>query len=296
MIELQNVSKKYGSISALKNINLTIPSGVCFGLVGPNGAGKSTLMKILANIIKEYGGKININSNKPYSMGYTPQDICLEETITASANLKFYGMVYGLKGKKLSERQEIIFKDMGLTERENSKVKTYSGGMKRRLNIGCALIHEPEIVILDEPTVGVDPQSRRHIFELIKKLKKQGKTIIYTSHYMEEIESLCDQVAFIDKGEIIEQGTINELLHRYSQPGIYIKGDIPELLLQGESKVEKDGGWVIQTDTPLETLAKLANQCTKKEIVPNQLSLVQPRLEDVFFTLTGTELRDNQSA
>ncbi|PWA09674.1 ABC transporter ATP-binding protein [Pueribacillus theae] len=295
MITIKNVSKVYGKIQALQSIDLSIPDGVCYGLVGPNGAGKSTLMKILAGIVKDYNGSLNF-SKKNTSLGYVPQDICLEETLSAFANINFYGKIYGLKGQKLAHRVKAVFDEIGLTDRAKSKVKTFSGGMKRRLNIGCALLHEPDIVIMDEPTVGVDPQSRRHIFQLIHSLKKQGKTIIYASHYMEEIETLCDHVAFIDNGKLIEQGSVTELLSRYAKPEVFIKGDIPRAWLGTEQTVQhKDGGWILATPNPLETLADLATRCKKQNIIPVQLSLMQPRLEDVFFSLTGTALRDNAS-
>nr|AFV25963.1 multidrug transporter [Alkalihalobacillus alcalophilus ATCC 27647 = CGMCC 1.3604] len=295
MIEISGLSKKYDKTVALDKVDLTIPTGICFGLVGPNGAGKSTLMKILAGILKEFDGKVSLYDQGEPSLGYVPQDICLEETVSAQANMNFFGRVYGLKGKELQERQQLIFEDIGLSERAKSKVTTYSGGMKRRLNIGCALLHSPEIVIMDEPTVGVDPQSRRHIFELIRKLKQEGKTIIYASHYMEEIEGLCDYVAFIDRGKVVEQGSIEELLTRYAGSGVFIKGELPDDFLDNEEVFQKDGGFVIKTEKPLEKLAFLAKKCEIEGVEPNQLSLMQPRLEDVFFSLTGTELRDKSA-
>ncbi|WP_413377485.1 ABC transporter ATP-binding protein [Alkalihalobacillus sp. 1P02AB] len=295
MIEISGLSKTYDKTVALEKVDLTIPTGICFGLVGPNGAGKSTLMKILAGVLKEFDGKVSLYNKGEPSLGYVPQDICLEETVSAQANMNFFGQVYGLKGKELQERQQLIFEDIGLSERAKSKVTTYSGGMKRRLNIGCALLHSPEIVIMDEPTVGVDPQSRRHIFELIRKLKQEGKTIIYASHYMEEVEGLCDYVAFIDRGKVVEQGSIDELLSRYAGSGVFIKGELPDDFLDKEEVFQKDGGFVIKTDKPLKKLALLAKKCEVEGVEPNQLSLMQPRLEDVFFSLTGTELRDKSA-
>ncbi|KMK78094.1 ABC transporter ATP-binding protein [Alkalihalobacillus pseudalcaliphilus] len=295
MIEIQGLSKSYGTKKALEQVSITIKPGTCFGLVGPNGAGKSTLMKILSGILKEYDGKVSMFEHGEPSLGYVPQDICLEETVSAQSNLSFFGEVYGLKGKELAERIDVILEDIGLLERKKDKVHTFSGGMKRRLNIGCALLHSPEVIILDEPTVGVDPQSRRHIFELIHKLKNEGKTIIYASHYMEEIESLCDQVAFIDQGRVVEHGTVIDLLKKYAKHGVYIKAELPEGSLPYENMYKKDGGTVILTEQPLEELKKIAEKCQAMEVVPSHLSLMQPRLEDVFFTLTGTELRDKSA-
>lgn len=296
MIRIQNVSKRYGKVEALKDINLTIPEGVCYGIVGANGAGKSSLIKILAGIIKDHDGDVKVSDDAKQSLGYVPQDICLEETLSAASNLNFYGKIYGLSGQKLSRRAKEVFADIGLTDRTKSKVKTFSGGMKRRLNIGCALMHEPQIVIMDEPTVGVDPQSKRHIFQLIRKLKKEGKTILYVSHYMEEIEAVCDYVAFIDGGRIVEQGGVSDLLTRYAQPAVFIKGDIPEEWLSSEKSTQQEnGGWLLHTENPLETLANLSTRCADQNIIPSQLSLMHPRLEDIFFSLTGTALRDHAS-
>lgn len=292
MISIQKVRKFYGDAKALNNINMTIPKGSCYGLVGPNGAGKSTLMKILAGIIQDFDGTIQNDLQGDLSFGYVPQEICLEELLTAHSNLHFYGKIHKLKGKELAKQSEKILEQIGLTDRAKSKVSTYSGGMKRRLNIGCALVHDPEIILMDEPTVGIDPQSRRHIFDLVNMLKKMGKTIIYTSHYMEEVEKVCDHVAFIDHGKIIEQGSISDLLKRYVEPAVFIKGDIPQEWLAGMETTPKDGGWVILSSEPLDTLAHLAQRCQEAQMIPNDLSLLKPSLEDVFFTLTGTALRD----
>ncbi|QQK76948.1 ABC transporter ATP-binding protein [Salicibibacter cibarius] len=293
MITIQNVNKRYKDIQALQNIDVSIPAGVCYGLVGPNGAGKSSLIKILAGIIKEYEGSIDVSDSGSLSLGYVPQEVCLEETLSAATNLQFYGKVHGLSGENLTRQVKTVFDDIGLTNRAKSKVKTFSGGMKRRLNIGCALMHEPDLVIMDEPTVGVDPQSRRHIFQLIRTLKQQGKTIIYASHYMEEIEALCDEVAFMDGGKIVEQGSIDDLLASYAQPAVFIKGDLPKAWLDSENVIQqKDGGWLFTSSNPMQLLGDLAKRCEEQSITPSQLSLMQPRLEDVFFTLTGTALRD----
>lgn len=293
MIHIEHVSKTYDNVQALQKINLTIPAGTCLGLVGPNGAGKSTLMKILAHVIREYEGVIRWNDVSTHSLGYIPQDICLEETLSASTNLRFYGKIYGLSGKELANRENEILERTGLVDRANDKVKTFSGGMKRRLNIGCALMHQPQLIIMDEPTVGVDPQSRRHIFQLIRQLKEEGKTVIYASHYMEEIETLCDYIALIDRGKIIEKGSKTELLSRYAKPAVYIKGEIPDEWFSDLDFQQKDGGWIIHTTNPLSLLADLAKRCEAENITPIQLSLMQSKLEDVFFTLTGTALRDN---
>ena len=232
MLTIKKTSKSYGKTQALKDVSLSIPQGSCYGLVGPNGAGKSTLMKIIATIIQDYDGEVSFHNGKQGSdikstLGYIPQEICLEQTVTAFQNLYYFGKIYGLKGKQLKQRAEEVLSYIGLSERGNEKVLTFSGGMKRRLNIGCALMNDPTVIIMDEPTVGIDPQSRRYIFDMITQLKQSGCTIIYASHYMEEVEQLCDEVAFIDHGKIAESGTIDHLLQKHAVPSIFIKGKNP---------------------------------------------------------------------
>lgn len=299
MLTVNNVQKHYGGTQALKNISLTIPGGIACGLVGPNGAGKSTLMKILASVIQDYKGEVHIGTSTidrkmKEQFGYIPQEICLEQTLSALDNLYFFGKLYGLKGKQLKTRASEVLTDIGLSGRGNDKVITFSGGMKRRLNIGCSLMHAPKIIIMDEPTVGIDPQSRRYIFQMIEQLTKKGCTIIYASHYMEEVEQLCDEVAFIDQGEIIENGSIEGLLQKNVSPSIFIKGinSLPENVSKFGTPESKDGGYLLATRTPLKAMEAVLNHCQRKNVQLEQLELVQPRLEDVFFSLTGSQLRD----
>lgn len=296
MLQIENVSKKYGDLLALDNVFLNIPQGVCFGLIGPNGSGKSTLIKIISQIIQTDVGKVSYVRDSKDILGYVPQDISLEEKLTAKTNIEFFGKIYGLKGSRLKERAEEILKNVGLLERANDIVENFSGGMKRRLNIGCALMHNPNLVILDEPTVGVDPQSRRYIFDIVNNLKKEGKTVIYVSHYMEEIENLCDYVAFIDKGKIVEEGKINELLMKYSETSVYLESQVPYKLLldQGLEPQTYQSGLLIKTEQPLDTLENLIKISKENHIGLEQLSLFKPKLEDVFFQLTGTDLRDQE--
>jgi ABC-2 type transport system ATP-binding protein len=303
MIKVENVSKRYDSIQALDDIHLTIPEGSCFGLVGPNGAGKSTFMKILSGVLQSFEGDIIVNGHSVMKekvmvkklIGYIPQDICLEETLSAKNNLMYFGSVYGLKGKDLQDRSEKVLKQIGLKDRGKDKVITFSGGMKRRLNIGCALLHNPSIVIMDEPTVGIDPQSRNSIFTIINELKEKGSTIIYSSHYMEEVEQLCDNIGLIDKGKVVECGTMNELQQKYNKPSLFISGEgLGEVSLSQHGKVKAKGnGFLLQSEDPLMTLEKLIIEFRNQNILPRRLELYQPKLEDIFFALTGTQLRDS---
>ncbi|MDE5413717.1 ABC transporter ATP-binding protein [Alkalihalobacterium chitinilyticum] len=302
MIQFTEVNKQYGNRVALKDINLHIEDGVCFGLIGPNGAGKSTLMKILCNILGDYKGDVSVfgqplqkdNTEIKRRIGYVPQDLVLEEKLTGIDNLSFFGRIYGLKGKPLKDRMDEVLQKVGLLDRKKDAVSSYSGGMKRRLNIACALLHEPDIIILDEPTVGVDPQSRNHIFDIINDLKKEGKTVLYSSHYMEEVESLCDQIALIDQGEIVESGSIRELLVKYSTPSIFIQGIgvKKEDLVSYGSVIEVKDGYKIDTAKPLQMLEQIADLFLTKDVQIERLEITRPSLEDIFLSLTGSSLRD----
>ncbi|WP_345241572.1 ABC transporter ATP-binding protein [Pontibacillus salipaludis] len=303
MISIENISKQYEAIKALNHISFKIDEGTCFGLVGPNGAGKSTLMKILSGILLDFNGDIHVKDWKvstdrikiKQQIGYIPQEICLEETLTAQDNLILFGNLYGLKGKELQIRMEEVLQQIGLKDRAKDKVITFSGGMKRRLNIGCALLHKPSIVIMDEPTVGIDPQSRNSIFSIIHQLKAEGSTIIYSSHYMEEVEQLCDSIGLIDKGKLMEFGRMEELLEKYAKPSLFISGEnIETEMLQRFGEVESKGnGYLLNSDQPLLTLENLVTHCREHSLEPRRLELYHPRLEDIFFNLTGTQLRDS---
>lgn len=299
MLTINNVTKRYEQTEALKEVSIIIPKGICYGLVGPNGAGKSTLIKMITSIIRDYEGKIEFNEKQisdktKQKLGYVPQDIVLEENITASDNLYLFGRLYGLTGSELVQRTKEVLSLIGLSERSKDKVFTFSGGMKRRLNIGCALMHNPELIIMDEPTVGIDPQSRQYIFQMIEELKTAGKTVIYASHYMEEVERLCDYVAFLDRGKMIENGEISELLQQYAVPSIYIKADnISEGKLEQYGTVLKDkDAFLIYTEKPLHAMENMIIYCRENNIEVERLELVRPKLEDVFFKLTGSNLRD----
>jgi len=299
MMEIKSVTKKYGKTHALKDVTLSVPKGSCYGLVGPNGAGKSTLMKIVTSVIHTYTGELQFGGKPDMKefkrqIGYVPQEICLEDTVSAKSNLFFFGKLYGLKGSQLRQRAAEILDEVGLKERAGDKVKTFSGGMKRRLNIGCALMHHPEIIIMDEPTVGIDPQSRTFIFKMIENLKQQGRTIIYASHYMEEVEQMCNEIAFLDQGQIVENGKTDALLQKYAVPAIYVKGEglsESDLTLFG-SVEQKNNGFMIKTEKPLQAMEEIITLCRSNKNELDRLELVRPRLENVFMELTGSALRD----
>lgn len=218
-IKISNLRKEYGNFLAVKDLSLSINEGDIFGLLGPNGAGKSTTISIICGILKATSGVIEIfnkdlNKNKKViskEIGLVPQSIALYENYSAYENVKFFASLYGLKGKKLEEAITKSLEFTGLLEFKDKRAGEFSGGMMRRLNIACAIAHSPKLIIMDEPTVGIDPQSRNHILESVKKLNEGGATIIYTMHYMEEVEALCNNIAIIDHGEIIAKGSPKEL-------------------------------------------------------------------------------------
>ncbi|MFD0714410.1 ATP-binding cassette domain-containing protein [Paenibacillus sp. GCM10027626] len=302
-LQVQQLTKSYGNKKALEEVSFAAQQGSCFGLLGPNGAGKSTTMKILAGIISADGGSANIfgmsiqqqRSEILRKIGYVPQSITLYEKLSAYDNLVFFGEMNGVRGALLKQRIDEILERVGLAERRKDVVGTFSGGMKRRINIAASLLHKPAMIILDEPTVGIDPQSRNHIFGLIRELKKEGVTIVYSTHYMEEVEALCDDIAIIDHGKVIAQGELGSLLSRYGSNAVYVEAagmdDLPQA--PGMNKIAKEGrGWRIETDTVLETIQTVAQLCLERGMSVDQLQIVRPSLEQVFLALTGTKLRD----
>jgi len=219
VVEVRELTKKYGRITALDKLNFNIYAGEIFGLLGPNGAGKSTFISILTTLCKPTYGDIFINgfsvtkqANRiKGSIGFVPQDIALYSMLSGMDNLSFWAGIYGLKGDLKKQRLEEVLSIVRLQDRARDRVDRYSGGMKRRLNIAVSLLHHPDILVMDEPTVGVDIQSRKYILDAVKELKEEGKTIIFTSHYIDEMQSLCDRLAILDKGIIRSIGTVGEL-------------------------------------------------------------------------------------
>ncbi|HEU4610928.1 MAG TPA: ATP-binding cassette domain-containing protein, partial [Kofleriaceae bacterium] len=236
MLTLRGLGRDYGARRAVDAIDLDVARGEIIGLLGPNGAGKTTTISMVCGVVTPTRGAVTIGgvslAEKPFvakaKLGLVPQDLALYEELDAVQNLRYFGALYGLEGKRLAQRIAWVLEVVGLGERAREPVKRFSGGMKRRLNIAAGLVHEPELLVLDEPTVGVDPQSRNHIFEVVRALHGRGMTVLYTSHYMEEVEALCDRVAIIDHGAIVALGTIGELVARHAGKGIEVEiaGDL----------------------------------------------------------------------
>ncbi len=309
IIEVKNISKRFNDKLVLDNISYEVKEGEIFGFIGPNGAGKSTLINIMTSLLTPDSGTIEICGydilREPIKakecMGYVPQELALMEELNAYDNLEFFGALYGLKGKLLKERIAEALKVTGLEETKKQKVKKFSGGMKRRLNIAVSILHHPKVLILDEPTVGVDPQSRNHIFSFIKNICKDwGTTVIYTSHYMEEIEELCKRVFIIDLGKEVSYGDREEIKASvFSNNKVIIEtqeisGETIMKLkdLEGIDKVsDKDNVLTLTIDSKFK-LASVLSLLEKETVNIKKISYEEAKLEDVFLSLTGKTLRD----
>ena len=281
MLRFEKVRKRFGNITAVDDLSLEIRRGEIFGLLGPNGAGKSTTVHLAVGLLAPDEGCVSVNGlGSPASpavrtqIGVAPQAVSLYAALSAEENLAFLGRMYHLRGSRLAERIASALEFVGLTERRRDPVKNYSGGMQRRLNLAAAILHEPELILLDEPTVGVDPQSRNSIFESILQLKKAGRTIVYTTHYMEEAERLCDRVGIMDHGRMLALDTVPGLLTNL--------GALPVLVAETMGREVR-----IETNEPLVELNRLAAAAP----VAN-FRVERSTLEQVFLKLTGRKLRD----
>ncbi|MEG2109380.1 MAG: ABC transporter ATP-binding protein [Clostridium sp.] len=308
ILEVKNLKKKYGDAEVVKGISFDVKEGEILGFLGPNGAGKSTTINILSTALKATDGQIKFmdkdilknKRNYKSSIGIVPQNLSIFESLPAIENVKYFASFYGLKGETLKRKSEEALEMVGLLERAKDLPKTYSGGMKRRLNIACALAHNPKLLILDEPTVGIDPQSRNHILESIKKLRDRGTTIIYTTHYMEEVEAISDRALIIDKGEIIAEGTLEELKENISDNTVYnISAEGIECLsteelysIDGVEKVETKDGLRVSTSKDANNLDRIIVNLMDNKVKIKNIVTEEQNLETVFLNLTGRSLRD----
>jgi len=306
---LSDVVKRYDGKLTVDHVNVSIREGEIFGLLGPNGAGKSTTISMICGLLAMDGGEIVIDgvsvAASPLEVkkriGLVPQELALYDTMTAAENVTFFGRLYGLRGKLLKDRVAEALEFTGLSDRAKEKPSTFSGGMKRRLNIACAIMHRPKLIIMDEPTVGIDPQSRNHILESVKALNKLGSTVIYTSHYMEEVAAICDRVAIMDKGHIIACGTEKELRERVAhEEKIVIKATniTPELISELSihpriNRVEVNGDLVeLYLPSSQAELQDILFIFAKHQGIIGSLNIEEPDLETLFLSLTGRTLRD----
>jgi len=309
IVIINDLVKKYGDLTAVDGVSFEIQAGELFGLLGPNGAGKTTTISVISCLLNPTSGDVFVGgySVKKYPtkvkslMGVVPQEVALYSTLTAVENLNFWGRMYGLSGPLLKERVEEALELAGLADRAKKRVDKYSGGMKRRLNIAIGILHHPKVLLMDEPTVGIDPQSRNHILETVKRLNKAGTAIIYTSHYMEEVEILCDRVGIIDHGKIIVTGTVDELKklvgdeHAIIVQAENVDGDIIDALnrLRYVDRVNyhEDEIEVLSKHSE-RVLSKVVSVLNQADIYINSIDIKKPNLEAVFLHLTGKSLRD----
>lgn len=296
MISVTELRKSFGSIQAVDGITFALRPGESFGLLGPNGAGKSTTIHLIVGLLATDTGSVAIDGRADPTqasvrrlLGVSPQSLSLYEELTAEENLSFFAQLYGIAGRQRRERIEWALKFAGLVERRSDRVKTFSGGMKRRLNLAVALVHDPRVLLLDEPTVGVDPQSRNHIFECIESLKREGRTILYTTHYMEEARRLCDRIAIMDHGRVLACDTVEGLIGRYGGRSVVTAElERPPANLSVLPAPLDGTALRFDTDEPLQAVGRLADAGVRFAT----LRVDRPDLETVFLSLTGRSLRD----
>jgi len=308
IVEASKLKKHYGDLQAVKGVDFAIRTGEIFGFLGPNGAGKTTTLSMLSTLLTPTSGTATVAGfdlvKQPGEIkkriGLVPQELALYPTLSARDNLEFFGSIYGLRGKELTARAQWALELVGLADRAKDAIHTYSGGMKRRINIAAGLLHRPEILFLDEPTVGVDPQSRNNIFENVERLNREGLTILYTTHYMEEAERLCDRVAIVDQGRIIALDTPKALIDSLGGGIIHIglsgKGDAVAESARALPAVKSirriDGKMEIEAHRAQEALVSVLEVANRLDANVTSLEILKPNLETVFLHLTGKTLRD----
>lgn len=309
MIEVEELEKKYGEVLAVSHVSFTAATGTIFGLLGPNGAGKSTTIGCISGLLEPSAGRIRVLGHDVVlerraareKLGVVPQELALYDDLSAAENLRYWGAAYGLRGKDLSQRVREVLVTTGLLDRAKEPVKRFSGGMKRRLNLGCGIVHRPKVLLLDEPTVGVDAQSRVRLLEVVRQQVTDGACVLYTTHYLEEAEALCDRLAIIDHGKIIAAGTLAELRGRVGErdtvrfTGRFDPASAREALRQVE------GTEVVQAE-PAELRLALGDASRKLPelfaalssagAVIRETTVTRPSLESLFIHLTGKELRE----
>jgi len=312
LVTMTDVVKRYNTFTALDHLTLSVNKGETLGLLGPNGAGKSTTIKVLTGLVAANAGDVKLFGKSMQGksnaidirkrMGIVPQDLALYETLSARANLEYFGKLYGIHGTKLKKRVDEALDVLGLTDVQKKAPTKFSGGMKRRLNIGCAIIHKPELLILDEPTVGIDPQSRNHILDFVEEINKQGTTVIYTSHYMEEVERVCSRVCIMDSGRVVADGTVDDIASRSifeDITTIEVKEPTPSLVenikkiagvVDCKSTNNRNNILCITSKAGSHNLARILEVSTPHTIL--SISAKKPTLEDAFLALTGKSLRD----
>jgi ABC-2 type transport system ATP-binding protein len=311
MLVARNLVKSFGNFEAVKGISMTVEKGRILGLLGPNGAGKTTTVAMLCGLLSPDSGEILL-SGRPLqgdtdpnkrNIGLVPHEIALYEEMSARDNLSFFGGLYGLAGRRLAEAVSDTLELVGLSERAGDPVSTFSGGMQRRLNLAAGILHNPEVLLLDEPTVGIDPQSRNAIFERIETLRSQGKAILYTTHYLEEAERLCDSVLILDHGSLMAQGSISELAQSFSKEirlNLELELPPPQSILDqlshypGVQKVESEREKIhIRIDDLTQVTPGILAFLGEQGIRIRHLTSERAGLDEIFLTLTGRSMRNS---
>jgi ABC-2 type transport system ATP-binding protein len=309
VIQVEGLRRSYDSLVAVDGVSFEVRDGEIFGLLGPNGAGKTTTLSMISGVLEPDAGRVLVDDRDIWRepkavkrhLGVVPQEVAVYEDLTALDNLSFWGSLYGLKGDQLSTRIDEALDRVGLTDRARDRVATYSGGMKRRLNLCMGLLHRPKFLLLDEPTVGIDPQARLNILEVIREVADGGTTVLYTTHYMDEAEQLCDRIAIIDHGRILASGSLPELTRRAGEAEVLrLSGEFQDPAVRRRLE-SVDGVRVLRLDDRAAVLAIEADGPGLLEVLPKVLdpavgvddvSIQQPNLQNVFIALTGRELRD----
>ncbi len=317
VLQAQGLKKSYGNRAAVVDVSLHVAAGEVLGLLGPNGAGKSTTIAMVCGLTEPDAGQVQVAGHTlagdadacKRRIGLVPQELALFEDLSALANVELFGALYGMPTALLKQRAAQVLDAVGLADRARDKPATFSGGMKRRLNIACALVHDPDVLLLDEPTAGVDPQSRNAIFDMLLALKAAGKALVYTTHYMEEVERLADRVQIIDHGRVVASGTLPELYRQLpaaQKLHLDIEGPFNPALLQNlpsvrsvqlEASAHADtdtdtGRWVVALDDLVQGSAAVLAALAGAGLAVRHMSSGRANLEDVFLALTGRQLRD----
>jgi len=309
MLEVEGLTRRFGDLVAVDGVSLHVDEGETYGLLGPNGAGKSTTISMIAGLIEPHGGSIRVGGDEMTTgatalrsrIGLVPQDLAVYPDLTARENLRFFARLYGMSRADTATRIDEVLEIIALTDRADDRADTFSGGMRRRLNIGIGLLHRPQLLILDEPTVGVDPQSRNAILESVEHLSTEGMAVLYTTHYMEEAERLCDRIGIIDHGQLMAEGTRRELVASIGeQDRIHITctGRTDQALdafaaIDGVSDATADeSGVTLLTSDAARAVARAVEVADSHDLSVTSVEITQPDLEAVFLHLTGRALRD----
>ena len=307
LLQVDAIRKSYGSLEALQGVSFEVAEGECFGLLGPNGAGKTTLISVLSCLLAPTGGNAKLagqpirldRSELRMQVGIVPQDLAIYGELTARENLAFFGRLYRMPADQLRKRIEEVLKALALADRADDRVSTFSGGMKRRLNLGVGIMHQPKVLFLDEPTTGVDPQSRNRIFEEVRRLNRHGMTIVYTSHYMEEVQALCTRIGILDRGKLIACDTLPNLLHQLEGQIRFRMENAPDGLADRLRQMADvtvrchDGnGFMLSSRDVPKALLHMAKVFDDLGVEPSTIEAHEPNLERVFLHLTGRALRD----